>query len=173
MLRAFLVNLALGRTRQGGSTITQQVVKNLLLDPERSVRRKMREVILARRLEQQISKDEILELYLNHIYFGARSLRHRGGGALLLRQAGARGVARARRRCSPGCPPGPSSIRRVTTRPARKIGERSCLAQMLDKGFIDQRQHDAAMVEPLAARRRRSSRKDSWLPRWSSSSSAR
>src|SRR5438128_2373139 len=69
-LRALIVNLRSFRTRQGGSTITQQVVKNLLLDPERSFRRKIREVILARKLEQQISKDEILELYLNHIYFG-------------------------------------------------------------------------------------------------------
>src|SRR3954453_10641330 len=51
MMRAFLVNLRSHRTRQGGSTITQQVVKNLLLDPERSFRRKVREVILARKLE--------------------------------------------------------------------------------------------------------------------------
>jgi penicillin-binding protein 1A len=70
MLRALAVNLRSGRRRQGGSTITQQVVKNLVLDPERSYQRKIREVILARRLEQEISKDEILELYLNHIYFG-------------------------------------------------------------------------------------------------------
>src|SRR6185295_17075836 len=69
-LRALVVNLRAGRTRQGGSTITQQVVKNLLLDPERSYERKIREVILARRLEQELGKDEILELYLNHIYFG-------------------------------------------------------------------------------------------------------
>jgi len=70
ILRAFLVNLRAGRTRQGGSTITQQVVKNLLLDPERTYRRKIREALLARRLEQELKKDEILELYLNHIYFG-------------------------------------------------------------------------------------------------------
>jgi penicillin-binding protein 1A len=70
MLRALVVNLRAGRTRQGGSTITQQVVKNLLLDPERTYRRKLKEVLLARRLEQDLTKDQILELYLNHIYFG-------------------------------------------------------------------------------------------------------
>jgi penicillin-binding protein 1A len=70
MLRALAVNLRAGRTRQGGSTITQQVVKNILLDPERTYRRKIREALLARRLEQDLGKDEILELYLNHIYFG-------------------------------------------------------------------------------------------------------
>jgi penicillin-binding protein 1A len=70
IVRAMLVNLKSGRFRQGGSTITQQVVKNVLLDPEKNFRRKMREALLARRLEQELSKDEILELYLNHIYFG-------------------------------------------------------------------------------------------------------
>ncbi|HEY3821888.1 MAG TPA: PBP1A family penicillin-binding protein [Polyangiaceae bacterium] len=69
--RALLVNLRAGATRQGGSTITQQVVKNLLLNThERTFSRKVREALLARRLEQELSKDEILELYLNNIYFG-------------------------------------------------------------------------------------------------------
>ncbi|MEM1030294.1 MAG: transglycosylase domain-containing protein [Myxococcota bacterium] len=70
MLRALYVNLRSARARQGGSTITQQVIKNVLLTPERTYERKAREVLLARRIEQHMSKDEILELYLNHIFFG-------------------------------------------------------------------------------------------------------
>jgi penicillin-binding protein 1A len=71
MVRALTVNLRSGRKRQGGSTITQQVVKNILLnDPSRTYSRKLKEVVLARRLEQDLAKDEILELYLNHIYLG-------------------------------------------------------------------------------------------------------
>jgi penicillin-binding protein 1A len=71
ILRAALVNLqAGGETRQGGSTITQQMVKGLLLSPERTYRRKLREMILAHRIEQRFSKQEILYLYLNQIYFG-------------------------------------------------------------------------------------------------------
>lgn len=70
MLRALLVNLRAGRTVQGGSTITQQVVKNVLLVSERTYARKIQETILARRLEQSLSKDDILGLYLNHIYLG-------------------------------------------------------------------------------------------------------
>ncbi|MFC1641245.1 penicillin-binding protein 1A [Myxococcota bacterium] len=70
MLRALWVNLRARKTRQGGSTITQQVVKNILLGPERSYQRKLRETLLARRLEQNLTKDEIFSLYLNHIYFG-------------------------------------------------------------------------------------------------------
>ncbi len=70
MLRALWVNLRSGSARQGGSTITQQVVKNVLLSHERTFERKARELLLARRIEQELSKDEILELYLNHIYLG-------------------------------------------------------------------------------------------------------
>ena len=70
MLRAIVKNLRAGKTVQGGSTITQQVVKNLWLSPDRTMARKIQETILATRLEQSLSKDEILALYLNHIYLG-------------------------------------------------------------------------------------------------------
>lgn len=70
MLRALAVNLRSGRSRQGASTITQQVVKNVLLVPERTYERKIKETILARRLEHELSKDEIFALYLNQIYLG-------------------------------------------------------------------------------------------------------
>src|SRR5262245_28229839 len=69
--RALLTNLREGGVVQGGSTITQQVVKALLLTPERSYERKLKELILALRLETKLSKDDILYLYLNQIYFGA------------------------------------------------------------------------------------------------------
>lgn len=70
MLRAMAVNLRAGQTRQGASTITQQVIKNVVLDADRTYERKIKETILARRLEQSLTKDEIFGLYLNHIYLG-------------------------------------------------------------------------------------------------------
>ena len=70
IVRAVLRDLKEGRAAQGASTITQQVVKLLLLSPERTLSRKIRELILARRVEQELTKDEILHLYLNHINFG-------------------------------------------------------------------------------------------------------
>jgi penicillin-binding protein 1A len=70
ILRAVLRDVLTRRAAQGASTITQQVVKLLLLSPERTVKRKIRELVLARRLEQELTKDEILWLYLNHINFG-------------------------------------------------------------------------------------------------------
>ncbi|MDQ6986654.1 MAG: PBP1A family penicillin-binding protein [Mariprofundaceae bacterium] len=70
ILSAALANLRAGHTVQGGSTITQQVAKNFLLSFERSYTRKIREIILAQRIESDFSKDEILYLYLNQIYLG-------------------------------------------------------------------------------------------------------
>ena len=70
ILRAAWVDLTSAEIKQGASTITMQLVKQLLLSPERHFRRKIREMILARRIEQHFSKQEILFLYLNHIYFG-------------------------------------------------------------------------------------------------------
>ena len=70
MIRAFFVNLKEGGKVQGASTITQQVVKNLLLTRQRSIKRKVQEIILARRLEHSLTKDEILTIYLNEINFG-------------------------------------------------------------------------------------------------------
>ncbi len=68
--RAFLRNLTAGRVVQGGSTITQQLAKSLLLSSERTITRKIKEAALARRIERGFSKQEILEIYLNQIYFG-------------------------------------------------------------------------------------------------------
>jgi len=70
LLRALAKNVAAGRVKQGGSTITQQVVKNVLLDQERSYRRKVRETILAYEIERTLSKDQILAMYMNHLYLG-------------------------------------------------------------------------------------------------------
>ena len=70
MFRAFWANLRAGKAKQGASTITQQVVKNLLLTPEKSFKRKIQEIIIARRLEKVLTKEEILTLYLNQVNFG-------------------------------------------------------------------------------------------------------
>ncbi|TDJ09501.1 MAG: PBP1A family penicillin-binding protein [Deltaproteobacteria bacterium] len=70
VLRALIINLKAGRVVQGGSTITQQVAKSLLLNRERSISRKIKDVLLAQRIEKKFSKEEILFLYLNQVYLG-------------------------------------------------------------------------------------------------------
>ncbi len=71
LLRASFANLRAGRIVQGGSTITQQLAKNLFLSPERTLKRKVQELLLALWLERKFTKDQILALYLNRVYLGA------------------------------------------------------------------------------------------------------
>jgi penicillin-binding protein 1A len=71
LMRAVWVNVRSGRMAQGGSTITQQLAKNVFLTPQRNLKRKVQEVLLALWLENNYSKDQILEMYLNRVYFGA------------------------------------------------------------------------------------------------------
>jgi len=95
MIRAFIGNLAQSGRPQGGSTITQQVIKNLLVGEDVTYERKMREMVLASRVEHMLTKDEILELYLNSTYLGrgswgiemaARSYFGKSAKALTLRE---------------------------------------------------------------------------------------
>ncbi|MBW2526759.1 MAG: transglycosylase domain-containing protein, partial [Deltaproteobacteria bacterium] len=148
MLRALYVNLRSGSARQGGSTITQQVVKNVLLTPERTFARKAREVLLARRIEQSLSKDEILELYLNHIYFGhgrygveeaSRFYFGKGIADVSLAEAALlAGLAKAPNIYSP----------RVDLDRARQRRD-YVLGQLALKGFASQHQVEAARGAPI------------------------
>jgi penicillin-binding protein 1A len=148
--RAFAVNLRSGRTRQGGSTITQQVVKNLVLDPERTYRRKIREALLARRLEQEMKKDEILELYLNHIYFGhgRYGIEEAARGTF---GKPAKDLSIAEAAMLAGLPAGPElysprrDMKRALARRAFVLG------QMHEKfpQFVSDAQYQAAMEEPV------------------------
>ncbi len=70
LARAVIENLMQGRISQGGSTITQQLAKNLFLEPDRTIERKVQEALLALWLEHKYAKDQILEMYLNRVYFG-------------------------------------------------------------------------------------------------------
>ena len=148
MLRALAANLRAGRTVQGGSTITQQVIKNVLLKPERSYRRKIRETILARRVEQHLSKDQIFAMYLNHIYLGhgrygveEASRYYFGKRAKELDLAEASllaGLVAAPERYSPRHDMDKALARR-----------KYVLGQMVDKRFVTQALHDEAMEAPV------------------------
>lgn len=148
MLRALAVNLRSGRSRQGASTITQQVVKNVLLAPERTYERKIKETILARQLEHELSKDEILSLYLNQIYLGhgrygvEEAARYYFGKRVreldVAEAATLSGLVASPERYSPR--------RDVTLSLQRR---HYVLSQMLEKGFITAEVHDAAEQRPL------------------------
>jgi penicillin-binding protein 1A len=147
--RAFLVNLRAHGTRQGGSTITQQVVKNLLLAThERTLSRKIREALLARQLEQQLSKDEILELYLNNIYFG----RGRYGIEEAARDdfgKSARDIDIAQAAIIAGRIANPRDYSPRANMNAALVRRAYVLGQMRQKAFLDDAQYEAALDEPV------------------------
>lgn len=147
LARAVWTNLGAGRSVQGGSTITMQLVKNLILSPERRLRRKLQEIRIAWALEDQLSKTEILELYLNRIYLGARAYgveaaaqRYFGKSSTQLSLAEAALLA--------ALPKAPSRLDPTVNLEAAQARAAIVLAAMLEAGFIDQAAHDAALASP-------------------------
>jgi penicillin-binding protein 1A len=143
VLRALIANLRAGETVQGGSTISQQLARNLFLTRAQTVNRKLREMVLASRIERRLTKDEILELYLNRVYLGdqaygvdAAARRFFGKPATELTLAEAAMLA--------GLPKAPSrsapteSLERATAR------QHVVLDAMVEAGFITPEQRDEA-----------------------------
>ncbi len=148
MLRAIVVNIRAGRTKQGGSTITQQVIKNLLLTPEKTYKRKIQEAILARRLEQELTKDEILELYLNHIYMG----RGRWGIEEAARDnfgKSAKDLTIAEAAMLAGLVASPDHFGPRHDMKQALVRRGYVLGQMHDKGFLNDAQWEAAKDESV------------------------
>ena len=147
IVRAAWANLrAGGETRQGASTITQQVVKQLLLTPERTYRRKIRELILARRIEERFSKEEILFLYLNQIYFGS--------GAYGISEAAYTYFGKKVADVSPGeaamlagLPKAPSRYSPFLDPERGEERRRYVLGRMREEGFIDEATYTASVSE--------------------------
>ncbi|MBW2665604.1 MAG: PBP1A family penicillin-binding protein [Deltaproteobacteria bacterium] len=148
ILRAAWVNLAAGgETRQGASTITQQMVKGLLLTPERTYKRKIREMILARRIEKTFSKQEILYLYLNQIYFGHGAYGvGEAARTYFGKTVGELGVSEAA--LLAGLPKAPSRYSPMTHPEAAEKRRQYVLARMLADDMIDQASYDAAAETP-------------------------
>jgi len=139
IIRAAIKNFQAGRFVQGGSTITQQVAKSLLLTPERKLSRKVRELILAMRLEKNLSKKEILYLYLNEIYLGhgaygveAAAQNYFGKRASELNLAEASMLA--------GLPQAPSRYSPLLSPTLAKERQIYVLKQMVDSGYISKRE---------------------------------
>jgi penicillin-binding protein 1A len=148
ILRAFLRNLQAGGARQGGSTITQQIVKRLLLTPERSFKRKIKEAILAYRLERYLTKDEILTIYLNQIYLGSRAYGVEAAARTFF-GVHVKDLTLAQAAVLAGLPPAPSKYSPLKDPEAARVRQKYVLGRMLEMGWISQQEHDAAVREPL------------------------
>lgn len=149
IIRAFIANMRAGGVVQGGSTITQQVVKALLLTPERSYRRKLREVMLSVKLEREATKDEILFLYLNQIYLGDGNY---GIGAAARsyfdKEVEELGVAEAA--LLAGLPKAPSRYSPTRNPEGAIKRQRYVLRRMLDEDFISVGEYRGAMRKGLS-----------------------
>jgi penicillin-binding protein 1A len=149
IVRAFFKNLQALRIVQGGSTITQQVAKTLFLTPEKSYMRKVREALLALKIERYLKKHEILNLYLNQIYLGhgtygieAASERYFGKEAKNLSLAEAALLA--------GLPKAPSTYSPLFRLERARQRQAYVLSRMVDEGYITANERTEAFEEPLA-----------------------
>ena len=143
-----VLNAIQGRRLEGGSTITQQVAKNVLLTSDATVGRKLKEAILARRLEQTLTKDRILELYLNEIWLGYRSY---GVGAAAYNYFGKPVSDLTLAECAylASLPKGPDNYHPIR-RKANAIGRRNwVLGQMAELGWVSHADALAAQNEDL------------------------
>ena len=157
--RAFIENLKAGEIVQGGSTITQQVVKSILLTSEKSFSRKVREAILAYRLDNFLTKEEVLLLYLNHIYLGngaygveAAALEYFGKHVEDLNLAEAAMLA--------GLPKAPSRYAPTSNPMRAKERQAYVLNRMVEAGFVSAAQAQAALNQPLTFKPARPERFD-------------
>ncbi len=146
--RAFVKNLQAGTIKEGASTITQQVVKRLLLDTEKSYERKIKEAILAYRLEKHLSKDEILTIYLNQIFLGAGAY----GVEAAARTYFAKHVNEltlAESALLAGLPQAPSKYNPWNYRDAALDRRNVVLYRMHTLGWISKEQYDEARAEEM------------------------
>jgi membrane carboxypeptidase/penicillin-binding protein len=148
MLRAFIENVLRGRTAQGGSTITQQVVKTFLLSPERTLRRKVQEIILARRLSQKLSKEQILELYLNQIYYGHGRYGCEEAARFFFGKP-VHDINLAEAALLAGLPQSPERLSPRKHPEAAKTRQRYVLGQLAEHGYIDRATADRLGAEPI------------------------
>ncbi|WVD69532.1 transglycosylase domain-containing protein [Orbus wheelerorum] len=148
ILRSLYIGLKQGSFSQGGSTITQQVAKNFFLTPEKSIGRKIREMILAIRMEKELSKEEIIVLYLNMINFGSRAYGI-GSAAYTFFGKQADELTLSQAALLAGLPNAPSAYNPISY-PEKALARRNwVLYRMLGQDFITKEQYEQAIIEPL------------------------
>jgi len=152
VLRAALYNFTSGGAKQGASTITMQVARNFFLTREKKLSRKFNEVLLAIKIEHNLSKDEILQLYINHIYLGQRAYGFaaaaQGYFGKRLDQLNLSEIAMLA-----GLPKAPSIYNPVVNFKRAKLRQAYVLRRMNELGFITVEQQEAALHQSVAVKR--------------------
>jgi penicillin-binding protein 1A len=151
LLRAALANFTSGRRGQGGSTITMQIARTFYLPSDKLYTRKIYEIALAFKIEAELSKDRILEVYINQIFLGQRAY---GFGAAAQTYFGKqlKDLSVGEMAVLAGLPVAPSAYNPRVNPKRAKSRQQYVLGRMLQLGFIDRSTHDAAIAGPIETR---------------------
>ncbi|MFN4095013.1 MAG: penicillin-binding protein PBP1a, partial [Acinetobacter johnsonii] len=146
--RAVSESITGSNVQTGGSTITMQVAKNYYLSPERTLKRKLTEVFLARKIEQNLTKEEILTLYVNKIFLGKNAYGIAAAAKIYYNKS-LDELSIAQMAMIAGLPKAPSKYNPVVN-PERALERRNwILGRMLQLGYINQSQYEKGIAEPI------------------------
>ena len=148
--RAAIHNLT-GGAKQGASTITQQVARNFFLSSEQTFKRKIYEVLLAWKIEQNLTKDQILELYMNQIYLGQRAYGFASAAQIYFGKD-LKDISIAEAAMLAGLPKAPSAYNPVANPKRAKVRQQYILQRMRQLGYITEAQYDQAKDEELVTK---------------------
>ncbi len=146
--RAAIVNWLAGGVREGGSTITMQLVKNLFLSPKRTFTRKIAEAVLAMRLEQVFSKDQILEMYLNQVYWGHNNYGVQTAARTYFNKSAAN-LTLAESAMMAGLIQAPEEFSPFVNMKLAKQKQTEVLGRMLELNWISKKKYDDALTEKI------------------------
>jgi penicillin-binding protein 1A len=150
--RAALENLRDARS-QGASTITMQVARNFYLSTEKTFTRKIYEILLALKMERLLTKDQILELYMNQIFLGHRAYGFAAASEIYFGKP-MKELTVAEAAMLAGLPKAPSAYNPISNPRRATIRQRYIIERMFVSGFITEAQHDEALAQPLKLQRR-------------------
>lgn len=152
VLRAAWSNLTTGGKRQGASTITMQVARNFFLSSEKTLLRKLYEALLAFKIEASLTKDEILEIYVNHIFLGQRSFGFAAAAQIYFGKP-LKDLSAAEAAMLAGLPKAPSAFNPVANPKRAKLRQLYVLRRMHELGFLTSGQLQDAQRQELVVRR--------------------
>ncbi len=152
IMRAAGANLIGGGKRQGASTITQQVARNFFLSSEKTYTRKLYEALLSFKIESNLSKDQILELYINQIFLGQRAYGFAAAAQIYFGKP-LQDITVAEAAMLAGLPKAPSAYNPIANPKRARIRQQYVLRRMHDLGYITDVQYESALKEPLVIKR--------------------
>lgn len=151
LIRAAVTNLMAGGKRQGASTITQQVARNFFLSSEKTYTRKLYEILLSFKIEKNLSKDQILELYINQIFLGQRAYGFAAASQIYFGKS-LKDISIAEAAMLAGLPKAPSAFNPVVNPKRAKLRQSYVLRRMHELGYINDGQLAAAQQEILSVK---------------------